>query len=123
MSEDTEWFAGKYLFYKPKSLAFPLIVWAVFIGLALAAALYPIYAHAAAIAQIHDKDVSITLYDEPCALAEIKNLGYRATWTEGGKTFQGCWAARADLEIVAAYFDDKTIALIPFGVIKPVKNA
>ena len=51
--------------------------------------------------------VTITLRTGPCALPAVRNLLGRATWTEGAKTFEGCWAINS-FRIVVIYFDDRT---------------
>ena len=66
------------------------------------------------IAYARTQDIVITLTDEPCELAAVVNLPHKATWEEKGKTFQGCWGLNASL--VATYFDDKTVAVIPAEV-------
>ena len=49
-------------------------------------------AHAQPLAVAGDASVKVTLTDEPCALREVVNLPQRATWTEGGRMIEGCWA-------------------------------
>lgn len=51
--------------------------------------------------------VTVTLYDEPCAIPAVKNLPFRATWKEGGSTFEGCFTISGGL--VMGYFDDRTV--------------
>ncbi len=97
----------------------PLTAWAVVIGLVLGGALYSAKVHAEAMFTTSDGTVAITLYSDPCELkGEIKNLPYKAVWTEAGKTFEGCWLPRDDVRLVTAYFADKTVALIPYSVFK-----
>jgi hypothetical protein len=94
---------------------------AIILGIVAGAVLYSGKVNAEARFQVQDKDITITLYDEPCELTEhVANLPYKAVWKEGAKTFQGCYGARPDYEAVVAYFDDKTFALIPFSVVKKV---
>lgn len=70
-------------------------------------------ASASPLASVVRGGVSITLYDEPCVLAEIANLPYRAEWIEqGGKKFLGCWALSRAGQVVL-YFDDQTVLAIP----------
>lgn len=58
-------------------------------------------------------DVRIVLTDDPCALTEnVRNLPFKATWTEKGQEQQGCWGVRQDEGIVVGYFDDLTVAII-----------
>ena len=57
--------------------------------------------------------VSITLYDEPCAIAAVANLQRRATWTENGKVFEGCFGV-SEIGVVMLYFsDDRSVGAVP----------
>jgi hypothetical protein len=67
--------------------------------------------------------ITITLYDEPCALKTVSNLPQRATWTEGGKRFEGCFTVRPDAGAVVAYFDDGSVVMFPiraFGAAREI---
>ena len=66
--------------------------------------------------------VRVVLHDEPCALDAVTNLPYRVVWHEGGQKVEGCWGPRPDAQVAVAYFADKTVALIPFGDIRPVQG-
>ncbi len=66
--------------------------------------------------------IFITLHDEACALEGVVNLKRRATWTEGGKTFEGCWGARIDMGVVVAFFSDKTVVVIPLQAFQRVTS-
>lgn len=57
-------------------------------------------------------EVKIVVYDEPCKLPAISNLSRRATWTEPGKTFEGC-AGVSPIGVVMFYFEDRTAAAVP----------
>ena len=70
-----------------------------------------------------NEGITIALFDEPCALSQVSNLPYRATWTENGKTFAGCFSLRPDVGAVVAYFTDGSVALIPMQAFKPAKEA
>lgn len=71
-----------------------------------------------------DNGAVITLYDDPCELKEqITNLPYKATWSEAGKQFDGCWAPVQQLGIVQMWFTDKTAFPVPVRVLKPVQGA
>lgn len=65
----------------------------------------------------------VILYNDPCTLAEVVNLPYRAEWLDGRKTFEGCWSADLDLGVIFAYFSDKTVVLIPMQMFKRVRDA
>lgn len=65
--------------------------------------------------------VRIVLTDEPCALkASVANLPFRATWTEKGTVFEGCFWTNPAIGVVMAYFTDKTVAAIPIPVFRKV---
>ena len=68
-------------------------------------------------------DAVITLYSEPCALAQVANLPRRATWREKGKVYEGCWSARQDIGLVILYFDDRNIGLAPMQAFQKVTNS
>src|SRR5262245_51647010 len=65
--------------------------------------------------------VLVVLYDEPCEAKAVANLPFRATWTEKGKVFNGCWGPRPNEGVVIGYFvEDRTVALIPIRAFKRV---
>jgi hypothetical protein len=97
----------------------PWLLWAIIAAFAIAFIFHAGRASAEPRFSVQDKNVSVTLYDEPCALKEhVANLPYRAVWVEKGQAFEGCFGAWSDAEFVVAYFSDKTIAVFPFSVIK-----
>lgn len=63
--------------------------------------------------------IRVVLTDEPCALVAVSNLPRRATWEEGGKTHEGCWGAMQG--VVAAYFTDRSVAVMPVELFVRVK--
>jgi hypothetical protein len=70
--------------------------------------------------QAKGQGIVLTLYDQPCELKEVSNLPIRITWTENGKTIEGCAAIRPDAGMVVMYFkDDKTVGLAPISAFKP----
>lgn len=77
------------------------------------AATWPTKANALPIAQTVTQDgQKIVLTDEECRLDAVKNLKHRATWTENGKVYEGCyWVHPAG--VVLGYFADKTVVMIP----------
>jgi hypothetical protein len=94
------------------------------IVLVLLAATWPTKAHADPRFQVSTDKFRVVVYDEPCKLTDqISNLPYRATWQEGSKVYEGCWAPRTEIEAVVFYFADKTVGIIPFGALKPVQGA
>lgn len=78
--------------------------------------LFPLIAWAKPLAIAQGDGVTVTLTDEPCAVKEIANLPYRATWTEKGKTFEGCWAV--DESLVVSYWSDATVVVLPAQMFK-----
>ena len=92
----------------------------IFAALALAVILFPLIAKAAPVLQVSDGSGTITVYDEPCALKTVSNLQYRATWTEGKKTFEGCIGPWGAMGVAVAYFDDGSIAVVPLQALKKV---
>ena len=61
------------------------------------------------IARAEKDGVTITLFTEPCKLTSVKNLEYRSTWTEKGKTFEGCFTIQGG--IVVFFWSDLTVGL------------
>ena len=73
-------------------------------------------------------NVAIMLYDEPCALAaQITNLPHRATWTEAGKVYEGCFGFMpreiAGVPLVILYFSDRTATALPASAFRPVTSS
>ena len=93
-------------------------------GLALLiAATYPTKAHASAMLRAESGGVTVTIYDQPCALKEVSNLPKRATWTEKGKTYEGCIGAHPQFPVLMAYFTDKTVVVLPVEMFTRVQGA
>jgi hypothetical protein len=65
----------------------------------------------APVAIANNEGVTITLTDEPCALAAVSNLKYRAIWSEPGTRFDGCFGVSGP--VVILYFDDRTVVVLP----------
>ena len=92
-------------------------------GILLAVILLPLTAQAEARYSASSQGIVITLYSEECKLKEVANLPYRATWTENGKTFEGCFSVAGELKMVMLYFvDDRSVAVVPVGVFREVKG-
>lgn len=89
------------------------------ICLALAASI----AYAKPLAGVDAEGVRIVFTDEPCALKEVTNLPYAATWTEKGKVTQGCWAFHPQARVVMTYWADRTVAIIPPQALHPFTEA
>jgi len=79
-------------------------------------------AHAAPRYVANVEGVTITLFDEPCSLDAVENLPYKATWTENGVTFQGCWNFFQNAGVIVGYFSDKSVAPMPVQIFKPLSN-
>jgi len=82
-----------------------------------------LFAHAEPVVAAVAGNVRITLYDEPCVLTDaVVNLPNRATWDEDGKHYEGCFGF-APGDVVMAYFDDKTVAVVPKSAFRVVTSA
>lgn len=57
--------------------------------------------------------VRLVVHTEECAVKEIKNLPRRATWTEKGKTTEGCAGLSQEIEMIVFYWADGTVTVIP----------
>lgn len=79
-------------------------------------------AKAAPIATATSGHLTITLYSDPCSLKAVSNLPQRAVWIEAGKVSEGCWGA-SQFGVIMAYFEDKTVAVIPFEVFRRTEPA
>lgn len=62
--------------------------------------------------------VVISLYQEPCQLAAVENLPYRATWREASGNFQGCFDVQHG-SVVVLYFEDRTVVTLPLAQFGP----
>jgi len=70
-------------------------------------------------AEYTEGGATVALYREPCQLAAVANLPYRATWRDAaGKTFEGCFAIQHG-SVVAMYFDDRTVVTLPVRAFGP----
>ncbi len=76
--------------------------------------------YAAPIAVANAPGVTVTLFDEKCRLPAVTNLPLRATWTQHGKTNEGCFGGFTEAGAIGLYFDDGTVAVIPAQAIKPL---
>jgi hypothetical protein len=96
----------KYLKYLAVLFCFPTLVFAD-----------PLFAF--------EKDgIRVVLTNDKCALAEVSNLPYRATWEEKGQTFEGCWSPSFDRQRVNAFFvSDKSVVSFPPQMFSRVQGA
>jgi hypothetical protein len=63
------------------------------------------------IAILVSEGTTIALSREPCAIAEIENLPYHASWREGDRSYAGCWGVQFGHVVV--YWSDRTVSSIP----------
>ena len=82
----------------------------------------PVLGFAAPQFEASGEGVKVVVHSEKCALKEISNLPYRATWTEKGKTTEGC-AGPHPIGVVLFYFADKTIVVVPMQEFVKVTGA
>lgn len=83
--------------------------------------IFPNLVHANPIAEIREGGIIVTLTDEPCVLKEfVTNLPFRSTWTENGKTVEGC--AGGMMGAIVAWYSDKTVAFFPMSAFTRVQG-
>ncbi len=82
------------------------------------------FAEPVARAVVNNGQVVITVHSEDRALtAVVTNLPKRATWVEGGKTFEGCVGV-SPIGVAMFYFlADKSVAAVPLEMFQPVTGA
>lgn len=97
----------------------PLPYW--LIAAAIMWALSPILAKAEPVAAADAGGVRIVVYTEDCTFTgTVTNLPKRATWTENGKTLEGCVGAFPEIGIALFYFSDKTVVPVPMQMFQRV---
>lgn len=79
-------------------------------------------ANAEPMAAVEQEGVRIVIYTEDCQLKEVKNLIKRATWTENGKTVEGCAGLFPQIGLVLFYFTDRTVVPVPAQMFQRVSN-
>lgn len=97
------------------------LAWWMFAGLVLLAIIVP-PALAAPVAEVNQGGVRVVLTDEKCDQSAVVNLQNRATWTENGKTVEGCFGVGVG-SVIVLYFADKTIAVIPMRLFVRVSES
>ncbi len=71
--------------------------------------------------QAEEPEARVQLRAEKCRLNLVSNLPYRATWQEQGKkTLEGCWGRSQRAPVFVAYFEDRTVYVIPMVEVRPV---
>lgn len=89
--------------------------------LAASLILYVGQGRAAPVAEAGGEGLRVLLTDEPCAVSAVANLKQRATWTEKGTTYEGCWSAARGL--VLMYFaQDRSVVAIPVEAFSRVQG-
>lgn len=78
----------------------------------------PVFAEPIAVMSL--QGITVTLTNQPCAIKYVTNLPLRATWKDGSKTFDGCYAVFPESEAIGFWFDDGSVAVIPAHIFKPV---
>jgi hypothetical protein len=101
-----------------RHLVYLLVVLVVATALFILA--FPPKAHASSLFGIDLNGIKIVLTDEPCRLSAVYNLPYRGTWTEKGKTSEGCWAVHPEVPFIISYWDDRTVAILPTVAVHPL---
>jgi hypothetical protein len=66
-------------------------------------------------------NVRIILTDEPCELKVVSHLPLKATWTQDGKVFTGCWGVM-DQTVMGYFEQDKSVAAMPVGLFKKLQE-
>jgi hypothetical protein len=100
-----------------------IVGWILAASLIGGCALYAVKAHAGPILRAQAEGITVTIYEEACQLKEVTNLPKRATWTEKGKTFEGCIGAHPQFPVLMAYFTDKTVVVLPVEMFTRVVGA
>ena len=85
----------------------------VLIVVALGMALKPVIVYGEPLAAAEQGSVRIVLHSEPCAIKAVANLPKRATFHEGGKTYEGCVGLFREMGMFLFYFEDKTVFAVP----------
>lgn len=68
--------------------------------------------------------VTLTLHTDECQFRGTVDMQFKATWTENGKTLEGCLLLRPDLNLVLFYFpSDKSVFAVPMSAFKKVIDA
>lgn len=98
-------------------------LWVLVLACALAAALKSGRVYAASLYQAEADGARIVLTDEACRLQAVSNLKRRATWTEKGETFEGCYGLHEGTGLILAYFSDKTVVILPPQIFSKVLGA
>ena len=94
-----------------------VLCFVVLVGVATNAYSTPIYKTEA------EDGATIILHDDACTLKEVTNLKFRATWTEKGKTTEGCFGGHPAYPIIIFYFADGAVFVAHKDVFEKLPNA
>lgn len=75
---------------------------------------------AEAVAVANAPGTVVTVFNEPCALKAVINLPLRATWTQNGKTIEGCFGSFGEAAALGMFFADGTVVVIPMAAFQRV---
>ena len=75
---------------------------------------------AEAVAVANAPGIVVTVFNEPCALQQVVNLPLRATWTQNGKTIEGCFGSFSEAAAIGVFFDDGTVVVLPMAAFQRV---
>ena len=77
-------------------------------------------AEATEVARSESQGVVVSLTDEDCKMLDrVTNLPLRATWTEKGKLYDGCYTLTPNGQVLL-FFDDLTAVVAPFQAFERV---
>lgn len=124
---DKEFFGGLNVFDEEERLSercyWRRVGFVIFAAALLAVILAPLMVNAEPVYQLSQGGVVITLHSEGCALKEVSNLPHRATWTENGKVYEGCFGVQPAMQAVMMYFTDRSVAVAPASIFQKVTGA
>ncbi len=70
-------------------------------------------------AELRQGDVTVALYREPCALAQVANLHFRASWDDPKRGhWEGCYSVQHDT-VVVLFFEDGSVITAPLHLFGP----
>lgn len=79
-------------------------------------------AEAREVARSESQGVVVSLTDENCQMLDrVTNLPLRATWTEKGKKYDGCYTLTTGGQVLL-FFDDLTAVVAPFQAFESVSR-
>ena len=92
--------------------------------LAAVLTLFSVRADAKLIFQTQKEGIVLMIYDEPCAFTDTVAMPFKATWTQEGKTLEGCWLPRPDVKVLLFYFpSDKSVFPVHMSLFQRLTDA